>query len=489
MTQRDTRIADEDVLRPYRWLRRMVVVSVVTLAILGVLRLIAARVAEHRLQATLSRLTAAGVAIDITALEPPALNDRDNAAWYFITAATARDSKEQGARASSYESDTLGAYPPYTPLWHQLVDASEAANVQSFALSRSARTLHRANWGVIYKPPAFAILLPHLNDARGLANVLADGAERSFLRGESAEGIERVRDILHLTSSLDDENPFLVTGLVGAGIDALAAEVISRHVGSLRVGPAADDPARIAIRGLIDDLLRDAHKPNLVLASKTAHTEATGIMSAGTELTNSLWIARPTVVADLARVGERQLDLFKAVDASSYSERQDRLAELPTFARPWNAPSAFWLTPASGEPVRIARPVTHTAGGSVSPKALATFEVDALARDACAIMLAVRLYEVDHAGHWPDSLEALVPDDLPVLPTSKVADTAYGYTILAHGLPDGRDRPLLLRTLPALTSVKPTTQPSTPHDRRAIIDLTSWVPLPTTLPSSPGIQQ
>jgi len=42
-------------------------------------------------------------------------------------------------------------------------------------------------------------------------------------------------------------------------------------------------------------------------------------------------------------------------------------------------------------------------------------------RRMAAVALAVRLYRADHAGRWPDSLEQLVPDYLPSVPSDPFA--------------------------------------------------------------------
>jgi len=50
-------------------------------------------------------------------------------------------------------------------------------------------------------------------------------------------------------------------------------------------------------------------------------------------------------------------------------------------------------------------------------------------RRAAAIALAVRLYQLDHNGAWPDTLDQLVPRYLPFVPVDPMAanDARFGY--------------------------------------------------------------
>src|SRR5206468_12112183 len=67
-----------------------------------------------------------------------------------------------------------------------------------------------------------------------------------------------------------------------------------------------------------------------------------------------------------------------------------------------------------------------------------------LARSAAAVSLAAQLYRADHDGHWPPSLDVLVPAYLPAVPRDVYASgESMGYRILPHARPDGQDRPII----------------------------------------------
>src|SRR5439155_17560734 len=73
-------------------------------------------------------------------------------------------------------------------------------------------------------------------------------------------------------------------------------------------------------------------------------------------------------------------------------------------------------------------------GSSLNRAAQTDFRVSAERRFA-AVALAARLYALDHAGRYPPSLNALVPDYLPLLPSDPFAadGRALGYLIAENG--------------------------------------------------------
>lgn len=484
--------AIDETLRPFLWLRRITIASVALLLLLAIGRTIVGFVAERRWQATAARLREAGIHLDIRELQSAPIPDADNPAWYLRKAGKAIDPKDAGPRASSYTELELGAAPAYKPLWHQQVDASEIANAKVFELVTESRKHQRVDWGVVFDTPPFAILLPHLNDARALTNVLTDSGERAFVRGDSATGIERVRGVLCVSEALADR-PFFITSLVQGGIDCMITDALAPHVASIRIGDGPGEATRAEVRGLIDDLLREELRGDEPpMRSRIARTEASAAITSGLQLAHSMFAARPVVMADVARVGEQQLVLTRAMDARQNAERARLIAAVPVSQTNWTAMSwrmpGGWGRATTGDEVRVSRPVTHTGSVWLIGRGLLTLDRAAVGRDAVAIMLALRMYELDHGGAWPATLESLVPDYLPTLPRNKISpdDESYGYRLVPAGLPDGRDRPLLL-PLGTVAPSTATSRPASPIGGGSVIDLTSWQP--TTAPSSEGIEE
>jgi hypothetical protein len=149
------------------------------------------------------------------------------------------------------------AYPPYGPQWLALAAASEKANAGAFSAARAARQLPRSQFP---RPRDYDPMYgsPEWNQARHLANTLADGAHYAHLRGDDAEAVERLLDLLHLARSLR-QDPHLVGQLVAIGLDALSAHAVQQIAPTLRLdassrgAPASAALARQLIAALLDE--------------------------------------------------------------------------------------------------------------------------------------------------------------------------------------------------------------------------------------------
>ena len=110
-----------------------------------------------------------------------------------------------------------------------------------------------------------------------------------------------------------------------------------------------------------------------------------------------------------------------------------------------------------------------------------------------ATILAVRLYRLDHGGHFPMNLDALVPDYLPNLlddpfsePTRKIGYVPPGKTPHPMVYSVGEDH--TDNTMP-----NPTTWPTEPEngwDPKSLDqwrDLTSWTPPPKPKPATQSV--
>ena len=90
-----------------------------------------------------------------------------------------------------------------------------------------------------------------------------------------------------------------------------------------------------------------------------------------------------------------------------------------------------------------------------------------------AAALAARLYYAEH-GRWPESIEALVPDYLPVVPLDPWADgAAINIAQVPRGLPDGSPRPVVYSGGEGRTT-RPTARRHRPS-RSLVSDQTSWI--------------
>jgi hypothetical protein len=456
--------------------------------------------ANQRLQLALDQITSRHEPIYPADFTPPSLPDSQNAAIYLIAAESAMGN-QWSPRASNF---TFPAYPPFGAQWEQLAVAAEKWNLQTLALARQARQFDRAVWVQLSPRPIVVTLrLPYLNNCRALANLLADTAELIHLRGNDAEAIERVRDVIHLADSLDDNSLMLVTRLVSVGIDDLAVNQLrliavdhlaienARYPNSFQttrpIVPVRRQVLLDLIHQLLDEQKVDAAKRLAILSERMFSLDVI------------LWLAdqqvllRPMFKLDAARMLRNKEFALRAVEQPNFPAAYATLAAAPPSDPPLvsQAPSA----PAGPMPAvatnmttpRFSRAASTAFGWTMDRYLMAESSV-AADRRTTAITLAMQLYRADH-GTWPANLNELVPTYLPAVPLDPfiASPTPIGYLLDKQTRPDGKDRPLLFFD----PSGNPTTTPPPPTPSfyaqspriRDWRDVTLWQPAPTTAPA------
>jgi hypothetical protein len=367
-------------------------------------------------------------------LRPPAPLGDDENAWTLLGQAAALAAA--GPSSPSSSNFSYPDYPPFGPLWDQAAAASEQANQATFKLARQARQRPRAQFPRPPGVPLYTVLLPHLSPARHLANTVGDGATLSHLNGDDVEAVERVLDVLHLARTIRDDD-FVVSQLVGTGIDALAvvrAQVIAT---GLRVEqPAVRTRAVALIAALLDETAVWEGFRRSFATERLAYEEYARTRAAGT------WVIQPLADARAIRlVGDAVVhaEMARAGNAEDARAILLRAGQVPpprgqSGSGGRSSPAAFprysrWFDESDFTAFRYAEQVYRIVGQ----------------RRATAVSLALRLYQADHAGRWPDQLADLVPAYLAAAP----ADPFYadrrpiGYLLQKGGLPGGGDRPLV----------------------------------------------
>src|SRR5439155_18369709 len=124
-------------------------------------------------------------------LPPP-----DNAWTYYAEAV--RVISTAGVTSPRQSNLEFPLYPPRGSEFEAMAAASEKANAAAFPPARRARRLKRLQFPQAGSNPNRG----EWNDARNLAIMLADGAEYAHLRGDDAESVERLLDVLHLARSI-----------------------------------------------------------------------------------------------------------------------------------------------------------------------------------------------------------------------------------------------------------------------------------------------
>ena len=400
--------------------------------LLLLLRLIWGGIASHRLERELARARPAPLtpAELFTRADPDPAN---NAVPLLIEAMESSKSVSDSAIESPSQSNqVLPNQPPYPPAWHQLIDASVAANAKTFALARQARGRTKFHWSL----PADIMSeaqpnLVHLNDARNLANLLGDAALDADDRGDHLEALRRIRDELHLARAVDRQHMF-ISHLVAIGICANSNErllVIASGLNESSVTPAVREEMTALIGELSDESVEPAGLRDAFVAERIGQIETMRREASNT------WATRPLYELDLARVLRADHTFFKAAEQSDGpAARAMLLADpsMPDFDGRRAGPNAApQFSRYLGD--RVTRFMNHI---FVTEMRYRT------ERHFAATALAVALWRADHRGASPTKLDDLVPKYLKAVPRDAVAgNRPIGYLIAAN--PAGGDRHVL----------------------------------------------
>jgi hypothetical protein len=143
-------------------------------------------------------------------------------------------------------------YPPYSPEWQKVEGDAFAANQHAYELAHQAAAIARADW-----PQGTDV--KYLNPLRNLANQLGDAALYLDLKGEDAQAISKINDLLHLADLLDGgDNTKAVQALVADGIRLLAMSRLMVVTSAIRLtkDPADTNDVQLdAARQLVTRLL------------------------------------------------------------------------------------------------------------------------------------------------------------------------------------------------------------------------------------------
>lgn len=479
------------------------------------LRLWWGRDAERRLRRALDPVVAAGLPARMADIKRQSLTDEVNAAAYLRKASASIVFNDSPA-ASSF---AFPNYPPYGSQWDALAEKSVAQNAKIFPLARQARVYDRADWGTRFVRPAVSTLLPHLNDARHLANTLGDAALYAHFRGDDAAALEIIRDIRHEAKVLGHD-PFVISHLVTVGIEMLAQDRLQVIAAGLRIAPdgappvpagtypttAPSPPPRPAtreqVRALIAELLDDGAF-GAALVTAYAGERAMQIDTADW-LGEKSWVLRPMFQLESVRMAEEDEPLLEAAAQPSWPAAKAVLASAalrrPPPGPPLPAANVFsgrGTPPTNRDVIDYTRLLSSNLLGTSPMGRPITQHMRARnEKRLTAVSLAAQLYRADH-GTWPPSIDALVPSYLSQAPRDALApdEKPLGYVLLKGALPEGGDRPLVYSVGhngvdDAAAGTPPPNAPISGWQNQLDEwrDLTRWTPAPPATTSAPSTQ-
>lgn len=431
--------------RRWSWRIRLILILLVGVPLaIGVATFVFVRIAEQRYQdavAEADRLEPDGWRLDDLERRRAVVPDEENAGLQVL----AVKQLLPAAWPAPQLVHELAEVPPEQPLEESLyrLFETELGKVQP-ALAQARRLAHftRGRYTVSWSRDLIGTLIPHAQDTRDVANLLAHDASLRTQRGDIPGALLSCRATLGAARSLGDE-PIFISQLVRNACRIVAFRQIERAL-------AQGEAGKEVLAALQKDLEREADEPLLIWALTGERAMLDGMMQAMQEGHAPL----PIVLGMVGRPGSsnsRTLgDQFEIASISfpgviknhraallHYTNRMVEAARLPSHEQT-GAMDALEAT-APSQPLLVREIMAGT--GKLR---LVMLQGQALLRCAAAALAAER-FRLRH-GRWPGTLDELVPsylDQVPIDPFSgeslRVQRTKDGLTIYSVG-PDLGDQ-------------------------------------------------
>lgn len=301
------------------------------------------------------------------------------------------------------------------------------------------------------------------------------------LAGDDASALRELRCIFRQSDFLDEKPAFLVTRMVGIGVGALGSHALMRFASDLKVvandnaepltGPATTAQVRAMIAQLLDD---GAYRKTTSLAWHGERVMAvddtlplylvsmTGPVSPWQRA--AIWPTGPMFQLDALRIFRSESAIANASAEPTFPAARARMPPMPRAASP--------------SPLRRMTTLLHNI---LMPSFARVTEVHfrgLTERRIAAVLLAIRLYQLDHGGAAAPDLPALVPGYLPAVPVDPFSPQAAPlryiatpgsemvYSVGTNGVDDGA-----------------TTRPSTKTTSNR--QLTTWEMMDAVVPFHP----
>lgn len=265
-------------------------------------------------------------------------------------------------------------------------------------------------------PVLLEILLPALNEYRGVANLLAADAKVAAANGDGERALRQIVRLLGIADAVDDDGHTLIEHLVAIDIRALAADttttLVRDHGDALATAPPAlrRDVTALLLREDGGDGWREALQGELVSQNDMIDALLDGRATSaalGMNVPATGSIGRPILRGDQAQIIRWLTEQIQAADAETLPEYESRTTP---------AELAFDMDSVTDLFASILAP-------SLERAAEAEYR-DRVDRRLAAVALAVLAYRTDHAGQLPPTLDALVPTYLPFVPRDALAADA-----------------------------------------------------------------
>jgi hypothetical protein len=292
----------------------------------------------------------------------------------------------------------------------------------SLAEARRVKDMPRGRYPITYSPDFISTLLPHTQNARGLANLLAFDVRLRAQNKDLDGALESCRALLNTGRSVGDE-PFFVSMLVRIAVDQIAVRKIERVLAQGQ----ASEKALAELQKLIE---QEAAEPLFLNAARGERAMMDGLLQAiksGLVPINQL----KGLVGGGGKPGDfESLELWLpgALKQSRAALLRYNTQLVEIARRPGEEQRAQikQLLVSSADLPWLARLL------SSSPRVAEAYHRNLASLRCALVMVASERYRLAH-GRWPKEIGELVPDYLGQVPL----DPYDGAHLRLRPLPDG----------------------------------------------------
>ncbi|HLJ91840.1 MAG TPA: hypothetical protein VKU02_01475 [Gemmataceae bacterium] len=315
---------------------------------------------------------------------------------------------------------------PTMQLSAQQLKLLTAAMTEAEAAVKEAHTLAnmpRGRHTIVYLPNTIAILLPHVQPVRQIANVLTYDAMLRAQLGDVDGALESCRAGVNAGRSLGEE-PFLISQLVRMAIRAIIHRSIERTL-------AQGEPSQAALEALQRLLEEDEPEPLLLYGSRGERALMDKFIVAG----QSGQMTHAELTKAMAALGlpGNELGVLFFVGTARHNriallEFESRMVELAKLSGPKQSEQLQPLERSAKDLPFITRLLVPAFAkvAEAHHRTLAELRCDIVA-------LAAERYRRSH-GDWPTALAELLPEDLKQIPADPFDDQPLRYRRLTDGV-------------------------------------------------------
>lgn len=403
----------------YRWMKRLIVAYALVIgAIVGMWAAWDVWT-SHRLEAEIARLRGLGQRVLAEDFASAPVPDDENAAMLYKKAIALTFTKAQDDFMTSVDWDvaltdeqraTLNTFP-----------ITFATNLQR---ARDARARNRSAWGMVYRTPLAGTVLPLLTPTRELALTQRVAAIAYHLDGNDAETMELVLDILHLEKMFSQDGRFLIDQFLANGFGFQAYDVIDQAAPDLSIDapqpllrnastrpttqparPASRKQVEAVIAALMDEEQLAKGFANGLAGEQASIIDTTRWVAAGPNSPTPIFGGRGMPLEDVVYLIGRPMYRQSAIRSSARLSQRVAAAGAPNLPAmrallPQGTPGSYGDTP-----LKRSRDLLGRVFESGSDRAFVSHCRTLATRRAAAMKLAIRLYQFDHQGELPRTLE------------------------------------------------------------------------------------